>query len=127
MSDPIVSDKAVDPVVDQTLAAYALNLLYGAELQDFERENVLNLAERAGATVNASHQALALARLNRNMALETKLSERDTLRAALLRCAQQFRRYAELHALKPDGTGQEKAKVNAEFAAMCEQALGMHP
>ena len=106
-----------------TLAAYALNLLPGAELAAFERENLLALAVHVGAKFGPSHLALADARDSLTAALRAKLQERDDLRVALAKCRDQFRRYEQLHALKPDGAGQEKAKVNGEFAEMCDRAL----
>lgn len=120
---PLARDVEGDPVVDRTLAAYALNLMFGAELADFERDNLLALAAQAGVHVNGHHQALAAARAERRKHLAADLAERDELRATLVLCRDQFRRYEQLHSLKPDGSGQEKAKVNAEFAVMCEQAL----
>lgn len=125
--NPMAPAEPVDPIttvqVDATLAAYALNLLHGAELEPFERENLIAMAKRAGAEVTAAHARMALVRDKRNAALSAKLAEREALRDTLTHCRDQFRRYEQLHALKPDGAGQEKAAVNGKFAAMCDAAL----
>lgn len=39
----------------RTLGAYAVALLHGAELLDFERQNLIDLAASVGATVSPSH------------------------------------------------------------------------
>lgn len=103
-----------------TLGAYALNLLHGAELADFERENLIALAAAAGSKVTPALEAMAQHREHR---IAAQKAERERLRDALILCRDQFRRYQQLHALKPDGQGQEKAKVNGDMADMCESAL----
>lgn len=118
---------AADPItpeqVDTTLAAYALALLHGAEPQDFERDNLIALAARAGAKVTDEHKVHATLRDARAAAITEKLAERARLRDTVTACRDQFRRYQQLHQLKPDGQGQEKAKVNGEFADLCDRAL----
>lgn len=52
-------------VLAETLAAYALNLLYGAELEQFERDNLLALAIEAGAVVSERHRRTEQARVLR--------------------------------------------------------------
>jgi hypothetical protein len=53
-------------------------------------------------------------------------AERDRMRAMLMRAAEQFDRYAELHRAKgPDGAG--KARTNALFAQWCRAALAPAP
>jgi len=108
---------------DITCAAYALNLLHGAELASFEVENLIALAAKAGAKVSPEHLKMAQARDAKAAAIKAKLEERESLRETISKCRDQFRRYQHLHALKPDGSGQEKAKVNGEFADMCDAAL----
>lgn len=110
--------------INTTLAAYALNLMYGAELADFERDHLIQMAALAGAKVGPSHIALEEQRRQRQEKAEGMQLERAVLRDALRSCRDQFRRYEQLHALKPDGSGREKAKVNAEFADMCDRVLG---
>jgi hypothetical protein len=47
----------------------------------------------------------------------------DPVRAALEKCRDKFRFYADLHRLKSTAEGDEKADRNAEMADMCDAAL----
>lgn len=59
-------------VVSSTLAAYALNLLAGAVLEDFERTHLLELAAARGVKWSKSHDALVAGAAARHRALEDR-------------------------------------------------------
>jgi len=108
---------------EPTVAAYALNMLHGAQLADFEKENLIALCEKLGVKITKEHTALQIAKDVREQAVKALRVEVENLRDIVAQCRDQFRRYESLHALKPDGTGQEKAKVNGAFADRCDAVL----
>lgn len=57
IADPVVQDlmKRTEAHA-RTLAAYALNMLYGAELYDFEVKNLKELAARYGVLISTDMQ-----------------------------------------------------------------------
>lgn len=60
----LLPDQAI--VYARTLGAYALNLLYGADLQPFERDNLVDIAARCGARISTDMQKRLEARQARD-------------------------------------------------------------
>lgn len=56
-----------------TLACYAMNMLFGAKLEDFEEINLMELAREFGVVMNDSHAALDRARRVREAAREQEI------------------------------------------------------
>lgn len=57
----------------RSLAAYALNLLHGATLADFEREHLIGLAKDVGCSIGPSHIEMARKRDNAEADREAEL------------------------------------------------------
>lgn len=53
----------LDGEVARTLAAYALNLAHGADLQPFELEHLMALAKQVGCVVTDQHRAFGATRV----------------------------------------------------------------
>lgn len=64
--------------VTATIATYALNLLHGAKLADFERDNLIALAESVGVYVTEKHRTMEV---NVAVAQAAKEDELQRLRA----------------------------------------------
>ncbi len=119
-----IARAAIEALNTATLAAYALNLLHGAALEEFERDNLVELAGRVGVVPGVRHAEVGRQRAARDAETARRLGEQDRLREALRKCGDRFREYERLHSLKPEGSGAEKAAVNREMAEMVERVLG---